>query len=546
MEKRKGLTASEGAAYGILRFYREMTAEHTAPYTGSDAKQRFRDAVRQAQAELSHLEDETARKIGTEEAAIFSVQRMMAGEEDFLCGVEEALDSGRTLEEAIRGSTDQICRVLQDTGDEYLSRRCGDVQDVASRLLRILAGEKEVCHAEKEPIVLAAPDIPPSAAAALDPRQVCGICTEQGSVQGHTAILCRTLRIPAVVSVGKIPQSWEGRRVLLLASQGEFILEPNEGEMARFREEQEQQAQLRALYEDARGKASQTRDGHEVLVYANASSPREIRAAMENDADGIGLLRSEVLFLSRSEPPDEETQTAYYRTCTETARGRRLIIRTLDIGADKNTPYFPAEPEDNPALGNRAIRFCLSHPDLFLTQLRAILRAAASGNIAIMFPLIVSCEEIRKAKQLLQEARSSLSREGKLYREQIELGIMIETPAAALIARELANEVDFFSIGTNDLAQYALAADRQNAAVSDLLACEHEAVFRLIAESIAAAHDAGIWCGICGEIASDPTLTERLVALGVDELSVLPSSVLPIRTAIRQSTFKSASAPRKE
>ncbi len=552
MMRLNGQGASPFDAYGILRF--DIPATKDAVFRKSSASDssdndeaRFSQAILQAQSELARLEQDTARRIGDEEAAIFAVQKMLAADEDFTEGVKNALADGKPLEQAIKESAEDVCRILEQTGDEYLRRRTGDVGDVAARILRILSGEGEIALPEDtEPFILAANDLSPSRTALLDPKTVLGIVTEQGSIQGHTAILARTLRISAVVNVGPIPRDWEGRLVLLLGETGELILEPDEQIMEKYRRKQALREQQNAAYEELRGKANETADGHRILVYANAASPREIRAALDNDAEGIGLFRSEVLFLSSSQPPDEETQTAYYREAAEILEGRKLIIRTLDVGADKSLPYFHLPKEENPALGLRAIRFSLSHPDIFLVQLRAILRASAYGNVALMLPLIVTVQEVKDAKKWIAQAKKELRSEGKAFREDIEIGIMIETPAAALISADLAKEVDFFSIGTNDLIQYTLAADRQNPMLADMLPQDHEAVFCLLREAIEAAHNAGIWCGICGELGADTALTKRLIRMGVDELSVVPSAVLPLRAAIRNTQFKPANRPEKE
>lgn len=534
MEIRNGQSASRGSALGLLRIMRPVQlSTHMISQTGEEAIAAFHRAVKEAEGELRLLQEQTAHRIGEEEAGIFSVQRMLLTDEDFTAEVIGAIREGRRVEEAIQHAATALSAILEATEDEYLSKRTGDIRDIAARLIRILAGTSDTSLMPTSPCILAVSDLSPSSAASLDPEIVLGLASEEGSIQGHTAILCRTLGIPSVVRLGKIPDEWDGQEVLLRGDTGELILAPDRAAREAYEKERARLNEENKSREALRGKPTVTADGREIFLFANASTEREIKAALENDAEGIGLFRSELLFLAASTPPNEEEQTRCYRSCADLMGEKRLIIRTLDIGADKTLPYWEREQEENPALGLRAIRFSLKHPDRFLTQLRAILRASHERNVSIMLPMIATVSEVREAKALLAQAKDELAREGIPFAPSIPLGIMIETPAAALIAPELAAEVDFFSIGTNDLVQYTLAADRQNPTLTKMLPADHPAVLRLMQMAIDAAHDAGIWCGVCGEMGSDLTMTARLIKMGVDELSVLPSSILPIRAAIR-------------
>jgi len=537
MEILRGLGAAPNDALGILRFP-DASRPAVPPQLpcGREAEKALDDACRKAERELSELSERAEKQLGQEEAGILSAQGMLATDEDLRQAILDRLAEGVPLDRAVDLGVAALSELLKGTGDEYLSRREGDLKDVGERIKRILLGAPpSSVIPDEEGIILACEDLPPSVTATLTPGKPLGLALERGSVQGHTAILCRTLGIGAAVELGPIPRSYEGKRVLLRASRGELILDPDEEALRTFRAEQEERERLRQIALAQRGKPSVSADGKQIPIYANASTPDQITLALQQDADGIGLLRSEVLFLSSPSLPSEREQADFYAECLRRAEGRRLILRLLDIGADKQLPYLSLGDEENPALGIRGIRLLLSRPELLLTQLRAALRASMEGDLSLMIPMVVSEEEIHRTRELLLRAMDELSGEGIPFRRDIELGIMIETPAAALIADRLAEHCDFFSIGTNDLTQYTLAADRQLGALSAMLPAHHPAIFTLIEHAISAAHEVGIWCGICGDLAGDPALTERLVRLGVDELSVIPTAVLPVRAALRES-----------
>ncbi len=534
---RSGLSASRGKALGPLHFDADPARDLQAlpSLHGEEAKRAFLGASQSAEDALKALASATGAKIGKEEGEIFSVQALLVSDPDFQDGVLQALDDGFSLREALVKSADAVCRILEETGDDYMRRRTGDVMDVRNRIARILAGKPEEAQELKVPHILAALDLTPSRTASLDPSLVLGIVTEQGAVNGHTAILCRTLGIPAVVSLGPLDPRLEGCEALLSGDDGILVLSPSAEEKEAYQRETEEKKADAAALSALIDAPDVTRDGRALKLYANAASPEEIKSAIENGARGIGLFRSERLFLSSSTAPDEQAQLSLLLQCIDLLGTAPLIIRTLDIGADKLLPYLPMKAEDNPALGVRGIRFSLAKKDLFRTQLRAILRAAEKGNVHLMFPMITEVREIREAKQILHEVKQELQADSIPHALPQSIGIMIETPAAALIADALAPEVDFFSIGTNDLIQYTLAADRQNPTLAPLFRSPSPAVFSLIEMTLRAAKAHGIWCGVCGEMASELHCAARLIQMGVDELSVVPPLLLPLRRLIRES-----------
>ncbi len=543
MTKLHGICASSGEAMGVLRFDEApKKADFLCDLRGEEAKKRFLQAISTAHDQLLELAERTTKEIGTEEGEIFHVQGMLVSDPDFVEGVTDALERGETLAEAIRLGAEAVCAILAATQDDYLSRRTSDVRDVSERVLSILSGDEKLPeNAEKapesaeKPTILAAWDLTPSRTAMLDRRLIKGILTEEGSVMGHTAILCRTLGIPALVSVGKIDRTLGGKQVLLRADRKEAIIDPNEAEIAAFQAEmQEKEAEMLAL-SALRDAPDVTADGRKILLFANAASVEEVKMAMEVGAKGIGLFRSERLFLSSQKPPSEEEQVRLLSECLSVLDGKPLILRTLDIGADKVLPYLPSRKEENPALGIRGIRFSLMEKELLRTQLRAALRAAVHGTLWLMFPMITHVEQVRQAKEMLFSCEAELKSQHLPCRIPEKVGIMIETPASALEAGELASESDFFSIGSNDLAQYTYAVDRGDVELMALLPQTRQAVFKLIEMAVYAAREAGIWCGICGEMASDPTLTAQLLAMGVDELSVVPPALLQVRRALRNT-----------
>ncbi len=419
--------------------------------------------------------------------------------------------------------------------DEYMRGRAADVRDVSRRVLSILTGVPAGGIESDGPVIVAADDLAPSETVQLDKSKVLAFVTAGGSASSHTAILARTMGIPAVIGVGgALTEELDGREAAVDGFTGEVYLDPDEDTRGHLQVKARKDAEYRQLLSQYRGKETRTKDGQQLLLYANIGSPDDMEAVLNNDAEGVGLFRSEFLYLESEDYPTEERQFQAYKEVAEKMEGRRVVIRTLDIGADKQAAYFRLPPEDNPAMGMRAIRICLTRPEIFKTQLRALYRASAYGKIAIMFPLITSVRELREIRKLAADVRAELSVKNIPFNPDTELGIMIETPAAAVISDQLAKMVDFFSVGTNDLTQYTLAADRQNESVAEFADPHHEAILRLIEYSAKSAHEAGIWIGICGELAADQELTRTFLQMGIDELSVSPPAVLPLRARICQ------------
>lgn len=534
--KIKGQGISGGAAKGKLHFlvHRETRESGTGtPLSPEEELARLSSATEKAQAQLSELYENTARTIGEKEAEIFRIHSMLLDDEEFRGTAENFISQGMNAVEAVRRSGESVAEIFRELGDDYLSGRAQDIKFISDRLCRILTGDGEAESDEPdEPYILVSDDLSPGETVRLDRRHLLGFVTFGGSANSHTAILARALGLPALIGTGEIDPVYDGESAIIDASRGELIISPGIGELDRFagevRKKEADEARLKSLI----GRPTVTRSGKKIKLYANIGSPGEADAAYRNDAEGIGLLRSEFLYLSASDYPDEETQFAAYREAVAGMHGRPVVIRTLDIGADKKADYFALPEEENPALGMRAIRLCLSRPEVFKTQLRAICRASAFGKVLIMLPMIVSVDEVRKAKRIFVEVKNELRYECLAFDEDIRLGVMIETPASAIMSDELAREVDFFSVGTNDLIQYTLAADRQNPALEELCRDNLEPVMRLIEKATESAHANGKWIGICGELAADLSLTDRFVSMGIDELSVSPPTVLPLREKI--------------
>ncbi len=521
-------------AKGTLLFYRKRKRIPSGEKGQDPAaeKARFEKAREEAGEALQALYEKTKSEIGEEEGEVFAIHKMMLEDPDFLAEVGEELSKGVTAEYAVHSACESLASLLISSRDDYMRERAADVRDVAERLITLLTGEEENLRQEcgTGGIILCAEDLSPSETMGLDRGKIAAFVTAGGSANSHTAILARSLGIPALVGMGEALFTLkEGDTALIDAANGRLIADPDEKTRESFAQKRAEADKRKAAYEAVRGRAVITEEGRPLSVYANIGSASEVNAALEQDAEGVGLFRSEFLFLNRSAPPDEEEQLAVYRKALEAAGGRRVVIRTLDIGADKQADYLKLPKEENPALGVRGIRLCLTHPDLFATQLRALLRAALYGKLAILFPMIASRGEIVRAKEALAAAVRSLAAEKIPYSDDVELGIMIETPAAALISDTLAEEVDFFSVGTNDLSQYTMAIDRQNAEADAFFDPHHEALLKLIALSAENAHKKGIWIGICGELAADLTLADRFLAMEIDELSVAPGCILPLR-----------------
>ena len=494
---------------------------------------RYKSAVKTALAELDELYESGRRRVGENEAEIFKIHAMMIEEDgDFSENTIRIINEEKVrCEYAVSESAKYFSGVFDAMNDEYMQARSADIKDVANRLLSVL-GERKTIEITEENTILVSDDLAPSETIRLDKSKIAAFVTQNGSENSHTAILARSMNIPAIVNVGGIDESIDGKRAVADGENGILYVEPDEHVMQEYTSIIAGMRQRVTELKKYIGVPAVTADGTKINLYANIASPDDIKAANENGAEGVGLFRSEFLFLGRSAPPDEEEHFAAYRAAAEEMNGKPVIVRTLDIGADKRVEYLGLPKEENPAMGLRAIRICLENKTLFRTQLRALYRASAFGEIAIMFPMITSADEIYEIKEISESVKSGLVRDGCPIRKDTKLGIMIETPAAAVISDILAREVDFFSIGTNDLVSYTLAADRQNTHLERYVKNNHPAVLRLIEHTVKSAHKQGIWVGICGEAAADLSLTETFVKMGVDELSVTPSAVLRIREKI--------------
>lgn len=496
---------------------------------------RLQAAQQQVIETLEGLKEKARQQVGEEEAGIFEVHQMMVQDPD-LCDTITGLiqENHMTAEGAVREAGSQFAAMLEAMDDEYMQARGADVRAVCGQLEDALAqGGRSWTELLTQPSIICADDLTPSETLQLDKSLILGFVTSGGSANSHTAILARTMKIPAIVHTGiTLDEDWNGTLGALDGGTGNFWLDPEPQVLEALKEKQQQHRAAEDALEQFRGKPTCTADGRTIALYGNIGQPEDIDLVLQNDGEGVGLFRSEFLYLGREDYPTEEELFEAYCTAAQELEGRKLIIRTLDIGADKKVGYFQLPEEENPALGFRAIRICLKRPEIFLTQLRAILRASAYGEVAVMFPMIVSVEEVKAARALLEQAAASLRAGGIPFDEKLEVGIMIETPAAAIISDDLARYVDFFSIGTNDLTQYTLAVDRQNASLEELGKASHKAVLRLIDLTIRNGHAGGCWVGICGEAAADPELIPYFVAMGVDELSMSPGKILGARKLI--------------
>ena len=534
MQVATGKSILNGIAIGPLRVYRkaEVRTSQVSGLTPAQEWARFEAACGRAREQLAALYEKALDEVGEDNAAIFEIHRMMLEDEDLLEAVKGIIDTqGTTAEYAAAATGENFSAAFAAMDDEYMRARAADVKDVSRRVVNILAGLEEESPQDSLPVILVADDLTPSETVQLDKTRLLGFITRQGSANSHTAILARTMNIPALIGVD-FDESWDGRTAILDGYSHCVYIDPAQELLAAMEARRRDDLKQEALLQSLKKKPNVTLDGREIKVYANIGSAGDVGLVLQNDAQGIGLFRSEFIYLDAGDYPSEEQQFAVYRRVVETMAGKKVIIRTLDIGADKQAAYFGLEGEENPALGYRAIRICLTRKEIFKTQLRAILRASAYGAAAVMFPMIISVREIRDARELLEECRAELLAEGAAPGE-LEVGIMIETPAAVMLADELAEEVDFFSLGTNDLTQYTLAIDRQNPRLDHLYDPHHPAVLRMIRHTVEAGHRHGCWVGICGELAADQQLTEAFLRMGLDELSVSPSAVLPLRKLIR-------------
>ena len=531
-----GEGVSRGVASGQLRFLRRNAqAQPRREVADSEAEVlRFDQAREAAMAQLGGLYEETCAKLGEEKALLFQIHQMMLEDLDYCDSITGMIrDEHVNAEYAVEQTGEQFSQMFAQMDDDYMKERSADVLDVSRRVIRLLTGQEDEALGGDTPCIIAADDLAPSETARLDRSKVLGFITARGSSNSHTAIFARTMGIPAVVGLGdSLLEEFDGKDVFVDGASGEVFVDPDAQTSAQLADRRDQEAAHRRYLDTFRGREAVTPDGHRVLVCANIGAPKDLEAVQGGDADGIGLFRSEFLYLGRDDYPPEEDQYQAYRQVLEAMGGRMVVIRTLDIGADKQADYFQLPKEENPAMGLRAIRICLTRPEVFRTQLRALYRASAHGKLGIMFPMITSVSEVKRIKEMCAQVREELKAEGVPFDEKAELGIMIETPAAAVISDLLAREVDFFSIGTNDLTQYTLAVDRQNAQVESFCDRHHEALLRLIRTTVENAHRAGIWAGICGELAADTALTDFFTEVGVDELSMTPGAILEVKARI--------------
>ena len=537
MEQIFGKGVSKGVAAGPISFYRRPSGEIPRRSVTDTAAElaRFHDTCETAKEQLGVLHDKALAEAGEDAAMLFEAHQMMLDDLDFVESIEGLIENDRlNAEAAVSDTGAQFAEMFAAMDDSYMQARAADIRDISTRVVGILTGEGESGIVSDVPCIVVADDLAPSETVQLDKSLILGFITAGGSANSHTAILARTMGIPAIIGAGDALQAeMEGKYAIIDGQTGETVIEPDDVERERLLKKQAKEKALKELLDQLKGKPNETRDGRNVMVYCNIGSPADIDAVLQNDGGGIGLFRSEFLYLQGSDYPTEDEQFEAYKTVAERMGGRRVIIRTLDIGADKQADYFHLDKEENPAMGLRAIRICLTRPEVFRTQLRALYRASAYGKIAIMFPMITSVWEVQEIKRICRNIRAELAEEGVPMADKVELGIMIETPAAVMMSAELACEVDFFSVGTNDLTQYTLAVDRQGVGLDRFFDAHHPAVLRMLRMTAENAHRAGIWIGICGELGADAELTETFLSMGIDELSVSPSAVLPLRSAIR-------------
>ena len=538
MQVYNGKSVFGGIAIGKISVYqkKEQQVKRVKTEDPDQELARYEKAKIEGIRQLQGLYDKALKEVGEANAAIFEVHQMMMEDDGYNESVENIIRSqGVNAEYAVATTGDNYAQMFSAMDDDYMRERAADVRDISERLLTILNGEDTGSVDTDEPKIIVAEDLAPSETVQLDKDKVLSFVTVKGSLNSHTAILARTMAIPALVNTSMVlDDSMDGKTGIVDGANGTFYVDPDEATLEEMKKRQEEDLLRKQLLQTLKGKDNVTLDGQRVMLYANIGNIKDLATVIQNDAGGIGLFRSEFIYLEKEEFPTEEEQFQIYRQVAQTMAGKRVIIRTLDIGADKQCGYFHMEHEENPALGCRAIRICLTRPEIFKTQLRALFRASAFGRIAIMYPMITSVAEVRRIKEIVEEVKSELTSQGVEFGDP-EQGIMIETPAAAIISDDLAREVDFFSIGTNDLSQYTMAIDRQNPQLDQFFDPHHPAVLRMISMVVENAHKAGIWAGICGELGADQSLTKEFLAMGVDELSVSPGSILPLRKIILET-----------
>ncbi|MGN0328406.1 MAG: phosphoenolpyruvate--protein phosphotransferase [Lachnospira sp.] len=540
MERYTGKSVFGGIAIGKLFLYEkdEHQVKRVKTEDKDAEKQRYYKAVETAMEELQKLHDKALKEVGEANAAIFEIHQMMLEDDDYKESVEHIIDSQMVnAEYAIAQTGDNFAQMFSAMDDEYMRGRAADVKDITERLLSVLSGDSQSGINSDEPVIMVADDLAPSETVQMDKSKILSFVTVKGSVNSHTAILARTMGIPALIGSDiKLDKSINGRQGIVDGTNGCIYIDPDEETLERMKKEMEREQEKKELLQTLKGKEDVTLDGKRIKLYANIGNIRDLANVINNDAAGIGLFRSEFIYLERDTFPTEEEQFAIYRTVAESMAGKQVIIRTLDIGADKQCDYFGLDKEDNPAMGLRAIRICLTRPEIFKTQLRALYRASAFGNISIMYPMITGVKEVDRIKEIEREVKAELDSQGIEYGNP-QTGIMIETPAAVIVSRELAKKVDFFSIGTNDLTQYTLAIDRQNTKLDDFYDPHHPAILAMIKMVADSAHAEGIWVGICGELGGDINLTKEFLKMGIDELSVSAGKILSVRKVIRETNI---------
>ena len=534
MQVATGKSILNGIAIGPLRIYKkaEVQTSQTSSLTPEEEWKRFQAAKEKAQEQLGGLYNKALEEVGEDNAAIFEIHQMMLDDDDYLEAIQGIIETqGAYAEYATEATGENFSAAFAAMDDEYMRARATDVKAISRRVVNILTGADDAAMQDDQPAILVADDLTPSETVQLDKSKLLGFITRYGSSNSHTAILARTMNIPALIGVD-FDDSWDGQYAILDGYNHCVYIDPAAELLASMEAKRKEDLKQAALLQGLKKKPNVTLDGREIKVYSNIGNAGDVGLVLQNDAQGIGLFRSEFIYLESEDFPTEDAQFAIYKRVVETMAGKKVIIRTLDIGADKQAGYFGLDKEENPALGYRAIRICLTRKEIFKTQLRAILRASAYGTVSIMFPMVISVREVRDAKEILEECRAELKERGVAMGD-VEIGIMVETPAAVLLADELAEEVDFFSLGTNDLTQYTLAIDRQNPKLDNFYDPHHPAILRMIKHTVQAGHRHGCWVGICGELGADQTLTETFLRMGLDELSVSPASVLPLRKIIR-------------
>ena len=539
MKTIKGKGVSSGIAIGKIRFIggEELKVRRIHCENSEAELERFHAAEKISMNQLQNLYDKAVKEVGEANAQIFAIHQMMLEDDDYTSSISNIITSQKVnAEYAVAVTSDNFSEMFSSMDDEYMQARSADVKDISDRLIKNLSGTGSEVSGSDEKVIIFADDLSPSETVQMDKNSVLAFVTAKGSSNSHTAILARTMSLPAIVGIGnQLDQSFNGKTAVVNAVTGEIFIDPDDKTIAEHKKLISQNEERLKLINQLNGKENITVDGRKINIYANIGGLADIGAALKNDAGGIGLFRSEFLYLENNDYPTEEEQFSVYKTAAENMAGKPVIIRTLDIGADKQIDYFNMPKEDNPAMGWRALRICLDRPEIFRTQLRALYRASAYGNIQIMVPMITSVWEVKEIKKIIDDIKKELENENIPFNENTPFGIMIETPAAVMVSDMLAEEVDFFSIGTNDLTQYTLAVDRQNTNIDKYYNPYHPAVLKLINIAVQNAHKKGIWCGICGELGGDPEMTRLFLAMGVDELSMAQGKILEIRKIVRET-----------